>query len=487
MASIGASAFYNCASLTSVAIPANLTSIGAGAFSKCGALTAFSVAADNTAYCDADGVVFSKDMLQIVVYPGGRANASYAIPSGVTSIGANAFESCAGLTSVTVPSGVTSVGSCAFGYSNDLASVVFNGAAPSIASNAFYSTACTVTYPTDDASWTSVADQNYGGTLTWLSAEPEPLTPPAFASHSVLLSGEIGVNFYMDLSGMSETQKAASYMVFTVNGREQSDAFDAGHTNPSTGTYYGFTCLVSSIEMADTITAVFHYCGDRTISQSYSVKDYVDYVNQNPNQYSESERTLVAALGNYGARVQPFLAAGNGWTLGTDHVSMPSSTNYSEREYSEINSATAASAFFKDTGSSQVSKVSFSLDLQSKTSLYVFFKVNASYRGTVSATLDGTAVSPVRQLDGRYRVTVPSIAAHELGTTHTIVFSAGGDCTVTVSAMSYVYAVLNSSSVTFNNNANGAYDAMASLYRYYAAADSYLHPSNDSHDQTPML
>ncbi len=484
---IGNFAFNNCAGLATVTIPQSVTNIGASAFSADNQLASFSVAAANTAYCDADGVLYSKDMTRLVKYPAAKAGASYAVPAGVTSIENYAFESCAGLTSVTVPSGVTSVGSFAFGYNDDLASVVFNGAAPSIASNAFYSTACTVSYPTDDASWTSVAGQNYGGTLTWLSAEPEPLTLPAFASHSVLLSGEIGVNFYMDLSGLSETQKAASYMVFTVNGREQSDAFDAGHTNPSTGTYYGFTCLVSSIEMADTITAVFHYCGDRTVSQSYSVKDYVDYVNQNPNQYSESERTLVAALGNYGARVQPFLAAGNGWTLGTDHVSMTSSTNYSEREYSEINSATAASAFFKDTGSSQVTKVSFSMDLQSKTSLYVFFKVNASYRGAVSATLDGAAVSPVRQLDGRYRVTVPSIAAHELGTTHTIVFSAGGDCTVTVSALSYVNAVLNSSSVTFNNNANGAYDAMASLYRYYAAADSYLHPSNDSHDQTPML
>ena len=76
--SIGSSAFYGCAGLTSVTIPNSVTSIGVYAFHGCIGLT------------------------------------SIAIPNSVTSIGGNAFNNCSGLTSVTIPNSVTSIGDDAF-------------------------------------------------------------------------------------------------------------------------------------------------------------------------------------------------------------------------------------------------------------------------------------------------------------------------------------------------------------------------------------
>ena len=45
------------------------------------------------------------------------------IPSGVTSIGSQAFQYCSGLTSVTIPSGVTTIGQDSFSYCSGLTSV----------------------------------------------------------------------------------------------------------------------------------------------------------------------------------------------------------------------------------------------------------------------------------------------------------------------------------------------------------------------------
>lgn len=65
--------------------------------------------------------------------PGGDV----VVPTGVTSIGDDAFSYCQGLTSVTVPSGVTSIGARAFSYCFDLTEVAIADSVTSIGNNAF--------------------------------------------------------------------------------------------------------------------------------------------------------------------------------------------------------------------------------------------------------------------------------------------------------------------------------------------------------------
>lgn len=87
---IGDSAFFAC-NLGYLDIPATTTAIAENAFVNA-SLAAISVAADNKAYCDVDGILFSKDLTSLVYYPRlPNGSKPYAIPAHVTSLGAYAL------------------------------------------------------------------------------------------------------------------------------------------------------------------------------------------------------------------------------------------------------------------------------------------------------------------------------------------------------------------------------------------------------------
>ena len=146
--SIGSEAFRNCSGLTNVAIGSGVTSIGSGAFLGCsGSLTSITVESGNTAYrSEGNCLIRIADNELILgcknsVIPSGVTSigteafsdcsgltGSLTIPSGVTSIGNNAFRGCSGLTSVEIPSGVTSIGDYAFFGCSKLTKVFYGGA-----------------------------------------------------------------------------------------------------------------------------------------------------------------------------------------------------------------------------------------------------------------------------------------------------------------------------------------------------------------------
>ncbi len=119
--SIGNEAFKGCNDLTSVTFPSGLTSIGNEAFYCC-PLT------------------------------------SVTFPSGLTSIGTMAFYNCDALTSITLPSSLTSIGTQAFLNCDALISVTISGN-PTMGAQAFPAATMLVLKPRtnnwDDASWTT--------------------------------------------------------------------------------------------------------------------------------------------------------------------------------------------------------------------------------------------------------------------------------------------------------------------------------------------
>ena len=182
--SIGDYAFVDCA-LTSINLPDTVTSIGDYAFSSCSKLTSidiprsvssfgknvFAVFIDgsnlksinvdpaNRYYTSVDGVMYNKDMTELVAFPNGKTSVvlpdtvksideaafqycrnleSAIIPGSVKSIGKEAFCQCSKLKTVTIRNGVKSIGKSAFESCEKLESVSIPNSVESIGDNAFY-------------------------------------------------------------------------------------------------------------------------------------------------------------------------------------------------------------------------------------------------------------------------------------------------------------------------------------------------------------
>lgn len=73
-------------------IPADFDFYITGIESSSNQLVSYDVEQGNTSYAVQDGVLFTKDMSTLVAYPSGKVQASYSIPSSVTSVNPYAFK-----------------------------------------------------------------------------------------------------------------------------------------------------------------------------------------------------------------------------------------------------------------------------------------------------------------------------------------------------------------------------------------------------------
>ena len=135
--SIGYGAFTYCNSLTSIEIPNSVTSIGEAAFSACDSLTNIIVDKSNKNYSSYSGVLFDKNMTELVQYPAGHESTAYVVPDSVTSIWERAFEDCDSLTSIKIPDSVISIGIGAFSNCYSLTSIEIPDSVTSIGEFAF--------------------------------------------------------------------------------------------------------------------------------------------------------------------------------------------------------------------------------------------------------------------------------------------------------------------------------------------------------------
>ena len=150
---IGADAFKDNTTITSIVIPGSVTSIGSSAFSGCSGLKTvtnfsnltFSKGSSNNGdvayyadkvinapngYIDGDFVWYeNEDGITLAGYLGNATELTLPTEyngKSVTSIGSYAFSYCSGLTSVEIPKSVTSIGNSAFSGCTGLISVEFN-------------------------------------------------------------------------------------------------------------------------------------------------------------------------------------------------------------------------------------------------------------------------------------------------------------------------------------------------------------------------
>lgn len=131
---VGDCAFSGCSLLTRMDFPSSVTYIGGNLFAA--SMEYISVAADNAVYSSKDGILYDKAQTQILYVPLG-VRGKVTVPSGVTSIGAWAFQNCASLTEISIPNSVESIGRGAFELCRNLTKVTLPDGLTSIAESMF--------------------------------------------------------------------------------------------------------------------------------------------------------------------------------------------------------------------------------------------------------------------------------------------------------------------------------------------------------------
>lgn len=124
-------AFAGCNKLTSVNIPSSVTTFSSISFDNCQRLTDINVSPDNSKYASIDGVVFSKDLTELVIMPYCRKGI-YEVPENVTKIKTWAFRGN-GLSYVIIPENVKIIEDMAFDCKMDY--LILKGALDSYATS----------------------------------------------------------------------------------------------------------------------------------------------------------------------------------------------------------------------------------------------------------------------------------------------------------------------------------------------------------------
>ena len=106
------SAFADCYSLRTVRFGKNLSFVGEGTFFCCYDLHGITVDEKNESFISLDGVLYSKDLTEIVWCPISKTEIS--MPESVTIIGPSAFSECSNIKNLSIPENVTLIGNAAY-------------------------------------------------------------------------------------------------------------------------------------------------------------------------------------------------------------------------------------------------------------------------------------------------------------------------------------------------------------------------------------
>lgn len=88
---INNSAFASCSDLETVNLPASIKTMGVNLFTGSNKFKNVKVNSGNTAYADIDGVLCTADKKTLIVYPQGRTETTYTVPSSIETLGISSF------------------------------------------------------------------------------------------------------------------------------------------------------------------------------------------------------------------------------------------------------------------------------------------------------------------------------------------------------------------------------------------------------------
>lgn len=239
--SIGAAAFQNTKSLTTIQIPASVTTIGVLAFSGSG-ISKFTVAEGNNDFKtdtdDGKALLTSNGETLVVFVP--SATGSYTIPDGVKTIGSYSFSNTA-LTSIVIPGTVTTIEEGAF-ESSALTSLVIPESVTTIGRMAFMQSALTSIVIPSSVTSIGYAAFNMSSALTTVTFEgaTAPTIEEGIFANCNNLTGILVPANATGYTGKQASENWKTWATYINSGQAQGQTqTDGDNTVPADGTLTG--------------------------------------------------------------------------------------------------------------------------------------------------------------------------------------------------------------------------------------------------------
>ena len=325
------------------------------------------------------------------------------------------------------------------------------------------------------------------------------------AGYSLSLTGNIGVNFYMELSDDVVNDESA-YMNFTLpNGTTSKVYVNGTHEEGSTATtdttvkdgvtYYVFTCEVAAKEMTSDIQAqmIGNNGEKKGTVHTYTVKEYADYIlshmSADESLTSRATIQLVKGMLNYGGAAQKYFGyktdklASDGLTL-TGRVF--NDTSIINNITNDANKASVthdnAKVTFKSAYLSLNSTTDLCVYVQFADDVTVKEDMFAIWCNTDQISKDQYEVTKVNE-ENCYKITLHGMKASMLNEKYAfyVELSDTEYAELAYGADSYAYTVMSSACDNINN-IESLREVVKALYAYGSCAQEYEYYKNDGNN-----
>ena len=325
------------------------------------------------------------------------------------------------------------------------------------------------------------------------------------AGYSLSLTGNIGVNFYMELTDDIVNDESA-YMNFTLPNGTTSKVYVSGtHEDGSTATtdttvkdgvtYYVFTCEVAAKEMTSDIKAqMMGNNGEKTGKvYTYTVKEYADYIlshmSAEESDISKATIQLVKGMLNYGGAAQKYFGyktdklASDGLTLtGTVFNDTSIINNITNEANKAFVKCANAKVTFKSAYLSLNSTTDLCVSVQFADDVTVKEDMFAIWCNTDQISKDQYEVTKVNE-ENCYKITLHGVKASQLNEKYAfyVELSDTEYAELAYGTNSYAYTVMSSACDNINN-IESLREVVKALYAYGSCAQEYEYYKNDGNN-----
>ncbi len=272
--------------------------------------------------------------------------------------------------------------------------------------------------------------------------------------HSLTLSGEIGVNFFLGVAtGLANQDVNVTITKGTQTLLNQNITLNTENQCTEVSGAYKFTAPIAAKEMTDKLTLTVKHGDTVVYTENYSAKQYADTMLASADTYSAETVALVKAMLNFGGYAQQYFGYSTDALANKDlGLALPDvtadTTAYSAKIKGSVTGITDAFATLK---------------LESKTCI-VFSLTLADGVDSANYNFEGGTA----EVSGnKIIVTTDGICAQSLTEYRTLkVTSGGATLEISYSPMTYLMNQLNNSNANLTN-------LLKALYAYNTAATAY--------------